>query len=109
MTYWNYECSLKKNRVSSKENKNTNWEVIFATHTIHKRLVSNLHKELQINKEKNLKEKQAKKRLNRDFKKEGTQMANNKNRYLNSIIREIANKKHNEITSQMDIFKFGKW
>lgn len=35
-------------------------------------------------------------------------MANNINKYLTSTIREIANKKHNEITSQMHIFKVGK-
>ena len=35
-------------------------------------------------------------------------MANNVNKYLTSTIRETANKKHNELTSQMDILKFGK-
>lgn len=44
-----------------KKNPHTNWEVNFAIHIIHKGLVNNLHKELlQINKEKNLKDKQAK-------------------------------------------------
>lgn len=36
-------------------------------------------------------------------------MANNINRYLTSIIIEIANKKHSDRTSQMGIFNFGKW
>lgn len=38
------------------------------------------------------------KRLNKDLTEEGTQKVNTINIHLISIIREIANKKHNEIT-----------